>query len=153
MESDGKDLEHNGWVGLAAPRRAVAEGVNKPRRLRAFMSLAGAAVFLSFLLPRRFLHANVAKEISSRNLRHRRRDISPSKTKTTFPTGHGVGRALGTRRIVPSGGPEELSLGQCNGSIRLLLDVSALRAARCSGSCPRRPRRRSRPDFSSWATR
>ena len=60
MESDGKDLEHNGWVGLAAPRRAVAEGVNKPRRLRAFMSLTGAAVFLSFLLPRRFLHANVA---------------------------------------------------------------------------------------------
>ena len=67
MESDGKDLEHNGWVGLAAPRRAVAEGVNKPRRLRAFMSLTGAAVFLSFLLPRRFLHANVAKEISSKS--------------------------------------------------------------------------------------
>ena len=150
MESDGKDLEHNGWVGLAAPRRAVAEGVNKPRRLRAFMSLTGAAVFLSFCCPGAFCMRTWQKKYH-RNLRHRR-DIS-SSTKTTFPTGHGVGRALGTRRIVSSGGPEELSLGQCNGSIRLLLDVSALRAARCSGSCPRRPRRRSRPDFSSWATR
>ena len=149
MESDGKDFEHNGWVGLAAPRRAVAEGVNKPRRLRAFMSLAGAAVFLSFLL----LRALFACERGKRNIISK---SSPSRYLIfdLNTTGARVGRERsGPGASSPSGGPEEVSLGQCNGSIRLLLDVSALRAARCSGSCPRRPRRRSRPDFSSWATR